>query len=211
MNQPKKPGLISPTSRKDESALLRSSRFHDLCPFICSKSEELDERSSGVCSTLVLLFRSDWECSSQITLHLSGRSAGGCQLPATAGALRQIQCGLQPRAPARSSGYEMPGGGLPVYQPSLRPYTGFPDIDYPFHDKTIVVTRCGRICLDNKKSISARSLPDKPSASRRFTTTYGWSVLWIMIWDTSIWRLGCSNRSKIRSAQKCHPCDRYVV
>ncbi len=26
-----------------------------------------------------------------------------------------------------------------------------PDIDYPFHDKIIVVTRCGRICLGNKK------------------------------------------------------------
>ena len=38
-----------------------------------------------------------------------------------------------------------------VYQPSTRPYTGLPDIDYPFHDKTIVVTRCGRICLGNKK------------------------------------------------------------
>jgi putative transposase len=38
-----------------------------------------------------------------------------------------------------------------VYQPSPRPYTGLPDIDYPFHDKTILVTRCGRICLGNKK------------------------------------------------------------
>lgn len=27
-----------------------------------------------------------------------------------------------------------------IYQPSPRPYTGLPDIDYPFHDKTIVVT-----------------------------------------------------------------------
>jgi type III restriction enzyme len=26
-----------------------------------------------------------------------------------------------------------------------------PDIDYPLHDKTIVVTRCGRICLGKKK------------------------------------------------------------
>jgi putative transposase len=26
-----------------------------------------------------------------------------------------------------------------------------PDIDYPLHDKTIVVTRCGRICLGRKK------------------------------------------------------------
>jgi hypothetical protein len=32
-----------------------------------------------------------------------------------------------------------------------------------------------------------------------------------MIWDTSIWRLGCLNRSKIHSAQKCYPCLRYVV
>ena len=37
-----------------------------------------------------------------------------------------------------------------VYQPSSRPYTGLPDIDYPFHDKTIVVTCCGRICLGRK-------------------------------------------------------------
>src|ERR1700677_1703862 len=32
-----------------------------------------------------------------------------------------------------------------------------------------------------------------------------------MIWDTLIWRLGCSNRWKIPSAQKCYPCLRYVV
>src|SRR5256884_7679595 len=38
-----------------------------------------------------------------------------------------------------------------VYQPSPRPYTGLPDIDYPLHDKTIVVTQCGRICLGKKK------------------------------------------------------------
>jgi putative transposase len=38
-----------------------------------------------------------------------------------------------------------------VYQPSTRLYQGLPDIDYPFHDKVIVVTNCGRICLGNKK------------------------------------------------------------
>jgi putative transposase len=61
-----------------------------------------------------------------------------------------------------------------VYQPSTRPYTGLPDIDYPLHDKTIVVTRCGRICLGNKKSISARSLPAKRWASKKSTTISGW-------------------------------------
>src|SRR2546430_2905217 len=35
--------------------------------------------------------------------------------------------------------------------PSPRPYQGLPDIDYPFHDKVIVVTRCGRICMGRKE------------------------------------------------------------
>src|SRR6267143_1114323 len=38
-----------------------------------------------------------------------------------------------------------------VYQPSQRVYTGLSNIDYPLHDKTIVVTRCGRSCLGKKK------------------------------------------------------------
>jgi putative transposase len=38
-----------------------------------------------------------------------------------------------------------------VYQPSVRVYQGLPNIDYPFHDKVIVVTNYGRICLGNKK------------------------------------------------------------
>jgi len=38
-----------------------------------------------------------------------------------------------------------------VYQPSRRIYNGLPDVDYPFHDKTIVVTNCGRLCMGNYK------------------------------------------------------------
>ena len=38
-----------------------------------------------------------------------------------------------------------------VYQPSQRPYTGLPDIAYPFHDRDILVTACGRICMHRKK------------------------------------------------------------
>src|SRR6266436_4559404 len=38
-----------------------------------------------------------------------------------------------------------------AYQPSTRPYTGLPDIDYPLHDKVIEITLCGRICLGRKK------------------------------------------------------------
>lgn len=38
-----------------------------------------------------------------------------------------------------------------VYMPSSRPYAGLPDPQYPFHDQTITVTNCGRICLKRKK------------------------------------------------------------
>jgi len=35
--------------------------------------------------------------------------------------------------------------------------------------------------------------------------------LWSMIWDTLIWRPECSNRWRIRLAQKCYLCLRYVL
>ncbi|TPM46327.1 transposase [Mesorhizobium sp. B2-2-3] len=37
------------------------------------------------------------------------------------------------------------------YAPSTRPYAGLPDLDYPFHDKAVTVTTCGRICYNRKK------------------------------------------------------------
>jgi hypothetical protein len=54
-----------------------------------------------------------------------------------------------------------------------------PDIDYPFHDKTIVVTRCGRICLGRKKINFSQVFAGQ--AVKKCTTTSGWSALWIMI------------------------------
>lgn len=38
-----------------------------------------------------------------------------------------------------------------LYTPSARPYRGLEDLDYPFHDHSHIVTRCGRICFDNRK------------------------------------------------------------
>ena len=37
------------------------------------------------------------------------------------------------------------------YSPSPRPYRGLPELDYPFYDKAVTVTTCGRICFDRKK------------------------------------------------------------
>ncbi len=37
------------------------------------------------------------------------------------------------------------------YVRSTRPYRGLPDFDYPFHDQTVTVTTCGRICFKRRK------------------------------------------------------------
>jgi transposase InsO family protein len=38
-----------------------------------------------------------------------------------------------------------------VYKPSTRIYTGLPELSYPLHDRSILVTSCGRICMHRKK------------------------------------------------------------
>jgi hypothetical protein len=38
-----------------------------------------------------------------------------------------------------------------LYVPSPRPYQGLAELEYPFHDRTITVTRCGRICFGRQK------------------------------------------------------------
>ncbi|KAF0226143.1 MAG: hypothetical protein FD175_3087 [Beijerinckiaceae bacterium] len=39
-----------------------------------------------------------------------------------------------------------------VYRPSAKPYDGkLPEIDYPLHDRDVMVTSCGRICMYRKR------------------------------------------------------------
>lgn len=38
-----------------------------------------------------------------------------------------------------------------LYSRSPRPYQGLPQLEYPFHDRTVTVTRCGRICMGRHK------------------------------------------------------------
>ena len=45
-----------------------------------------------------------------------------------------------------------------VYLSSCRPYSGLPDPHYPFHDRTLMVTSCGRLCLYRKKINLSKSL-----------------------------------------------------
>jgi hypothetical protein len=38
-----------------------------------------------------------------------------------------------------------------LYVSSSRPYKGLSELDYSFHDRTIAVSRCGRICIGRRK------------------------------------------------------------
>jgi putative transposase len=38
-----------------------------------------------------------------------------------------------------------------LYRPSTRPYVGLPPLEYPFHDRTVIVTQCGRLCFGRRK------------------------------------------------------------
>jgi putative transposase len=50
--------------------------------------------------------------------------------------------------PHQALGMKTPGD---FYTPSPRPYRGLGELAYPFHDRTITVTHCGRICMDKRK------------------------------------------------------------
>ena len=38
-----------------------------------------------------------------------------------------------------------------VYLPSPRPYQGLPELHYPLHEREVLVTACGRICMHRKR------------------------------------------------------------
>ena len=38
-----------------------------------------------------------------------------------------------------------------VYLASATPYRGLPELSYPLHDRDVLVTACGRICMHRKK------------------------------------------------------------
>ncbi len=53
--------------------------------------------------------------------------------------------------------HERPHEGLNMqypaerYTPAIRHYHGLPELEYPFHDRELFVTACGRLCLHRKK------------------------------------------------------------
>jgi len=94
-----------------------------------------------------------------------------------------------------------------LYRPSSRTYSGLPDIEYPFHDRTITVTRCGRICMG----------PLKINLSQAFAgQRVGVKQVEDKIWLVTFMRydLGFFVGSRVRripSPQNCYPCLRYEM
>jgi putative transposase len=60
---------------------------------------------------------------------------------------RFIDCYNRER-PHQALGMQYPAE---LYRPSPRPYQGLCDLEYPFHDRTVTVTSCGRICIGRRK------------------------------------------------------------
>ena len=55
---------------------------------------------------------------------------------------------FNPERPHQALDMRCPGE---LYTPSVRPYDGLPEVEYPFHDRDVLVTACGRICMHRKK------------------------------------------------------------
>jgi putative transposase len=49
-----------------------------------------------------------------------------------------------------------------IYRQSERKYTGLPDITYPGYDKSLMLTNCGRVCLNNQKIHISQALANQP-------------------------------------------------
>ena len=50
--------------------------------------------------------------------------------------------------PHEALGMKMPHE---MYSPSPRRYVGLPELSYPLHDRDVLVTACGRICMHRKR------------------------------------------------------------
>ena len=65
-----------------------------------------------------------------------------------------------------------------LYTASTRSHEGLPELTYPFHDRDVLITACGRLCLHRKKinisTVPARPVPEPQGrGGSRFQLKYG--------------------------------------
>ena len=95
-----------------------------------------------------------------------------------------------------------------IYSASPRPYNGLPELTYPMHDRDLLVTACGRICLHRKRVNISTVLAGQRLGIKEVDEGSLASCTTISDISTSS-RKPC-NQSTTPSAQGCHPCLRYV-
>jgi putative transposase len=96
-------------------------------------------------------------------------------------------------------------------EPSARPYVGLRDLEYPFHDLTITITQCGRICMGARKIhlstvFAGQKVGVKQVADRVWMVSF--MDYDLGFFDDQTGRIA-SNAPRTPSAQKCYPCLRY--
>jgi hypothetical protein len=91
-----------------------------------------------------------------------------------------------------------------LYTRSPRIYRGLEELTYPFHDQTIALTRCGRICFKGRKV----NLSHVFAGQTVGVTQFGDRILIVTSMRT-IWAIWTTGRAgSNRSARKCYLCLR---
>ena len=83
-----------------------------------------------------------------LTLKKEATRPPGSQQPAAAGRFDAFVREFNAERPHEALAMKCPAE---LYTASPRPYDGLPELEYPLHDRDILVTACGRICMHRKK------------------------------------------------------------
>ena len=88
------------------------------------------------------------------------------------------------------------------------PYGGRPEVEYPFHDRDVLVANCGRICMHRKKINISVVMAGQRLGIKEVDDGIGPVSSCSMMWDISTWSKGLCKSSTTRSARGCYPCLR---
>src|SRR6266567_3419824 len=96
-----------------------------------------------------------------------------------------------------------------LYTASPRRYDGLPELTYPFHDRDILVTACGRLCLHRKRINISSVLAGQKLGIKEVD-----EGIWLasfMQYDLGYFDLEQKTLQPLDnpSARGCHPCLRY--
>jgi transposase InsO family protein len=97
-----------------------------------------------------------------------------------------------------------------VYAASPRPYAGLPELTYPLHDRDVLVTACGRICMHRKKINISTVLAGQRLGIKEIDD--GIWIVSFMRYDLGFIDLEQKTLQPLDnpSGRSCHPCLRYA-